>query len=204
MPVLAVTEITPGFFAFFFLRAAMIARRSRDFPVPVQKMSVTSQKAHRRCHERCACIPRYMRPQRWIANAPAEPVKKTFFPSCTTIFKTLICSSFSETCSIFRVSLSGVEDAATCGEKNVSNVRWGCFAVLSRPSSISPVDLRFLVVVLEGEVQSMLAMVVVGRERVVSRRFGQSATRSDPRAQRAARDRDTQAPACIESIHRGR
>ena len=37
IPVLAVTETTPGFFICFFLSAAMIARRSSDFPVPGQQ-----------------------------------------------------------------------------------------------------------------------------------------------------------------------
>ena len=37
IPVLAVTETTPGFFTCFFLRAAMIARSSNDFPVPSQQ-----------------------------------------------------------------------------------------------------------------------------------------------------------------------
>ena len=37
IPVLAVTETTSGFFMCFFLRVAMIARSSNDFPVPGQQ-----------------------------------------------------------------------------------------------------------------------------------------------------------------------
>ena len=37
IPVLAVTETTAGFFACFFLRDAIIARSSSDFPVPGQQ-----------------------------------------------------------------------------------------------------------------------------------------------------------------------
>ena len=97
-----------------------------------------------------------------MANAPADPVKNTFFSSCTTIFNTLICSSFSETCSIFPVTSSGVEDAGTCGEKKVSRVRRGCFGAFVRPSSMSPVDLRFLVTVVVEEEPCVRAMVVAG------------------------------------------
>ena len=39
IPVLAVTETTAGFFACFFLRAAIIARSSNDFPVPGRQIS---------------------------------------------------------------------------------------------------------------------------------------------------------------------
>ena len=44
IPVLAVTETTAGFFACFFLRAAIIARRSSDFPVPAQPKCQISKK----------------------------------------------------------------------------------------------------------------------------------------------------------------
>jgi len=37
IPVLAVTEMTPGFFTCFFLRVAMIVWSSNDFPVPGQQ-----------------------------------------------------------------------------------------------------------------------------------------------------------------------
>lgn len=35
MPVLAVTETAPFFFACFFRSAVIMARRRRDFPVPI-------------------------------------------------------------------------------------------------------------------------------------------------------------------------
>ena len=45
IPVLAVTETTAGFFACFFLRAAMIARSSNDFPVPSQHKRQIGERA---------------------------------------------------------------------------------------------------------------------------------------------------------------
>ena len=54
IPVLAVTETTAGFFACFFLRAAMIARSSSDFPVPSRRkreIREGTREKHGRWHE---------------------------------------------------------------------------------------------------------------------------------------------------------
>jgi len=88
IPVLAVTETTAGFFACFFLRAAIIARSSSDFPVP------SRQKYTKLVAANAGELGRLWM---WTTHVPAAPVKKTFFPSSTTISNTLFCSSFSGT-----------------------------------------------------------------------------------------------------------
>lgn len=133
MPVLAVTETCSGFFACFLRNPAMIARRSSDLPVPDQGDMPSAP---------------YIPWPPW-ENAPADPVKNTFFPSSTTIFMTAICCSFNATCFLAPVSSSGTADARTCGEKYASRDFRGCFESLAFDSSTSPVDLRFFEVVVE-------------------------------------------------------
>jgi hypothetical protein len=68
-------------------------------------------------------------------NVPAEPVKNTFFPSLTTAFITLTCSSLSTTSRDFSSpspvtpSRPDPSRTETLGEKNVSIVNLGCFAL---------------------------------------------------------------------------
>ena len=126
IPVLAVVETSSKFFLCFFRRAAMIALRSSDFPVPIQRDQ--------------GCLINHLR-----KRIPAAPVKNTLFPSFTAILSTLICSSFSVTCSC-TISPSGCKhDVVACGVKNASSVFRGCFAGLILPSSMSPVDFLFFV-----------------------------------------------------------
>src|SRR6267154_594370 len=160
MPVLAVTETTSGLRACFFLRAMIMALRSKDFPVPtrtaaspsiqtliVMKKITKNKDAPRDGTEKAR------------ENVPAEPVKNTFLPSSTTSFITLTCSSLSTTlrtssfASPVTPSRPHPTRTETLGEKNVSIVDLGCFA-LREPGGV-PCDLRlvpcFVIDLLMGE-----------------------------------------------------
>jgi hypothetical protein len=81
-------------------------------------------------------------------NVPAEPVKNTFFPSSTTSFITLTCSALSTTSRTFSFaspvtpSRPHPSRTETLGEKNVSIVFLGCFAL--REPGGAPCDLRLV------------------------------------------------------------
>lgn len=107
-----------------------MALSSNDFPVPIGSSSL-SRKVHI---------------ERRNVDVPAEPVKNTLFSSSTTIFNTLICSSFKATYSWTTFSLLfplGFGDASTSVEKKESSVFRGCFVGRGFESSIPPVDFRF-------------------------------------------------------------
>src|SRR5258708_27334791 len=134
MPVLAVTETNPGLDACFFLSAIIMARRSNDFPVPAKATASPSTQTlgKKRRRNKDALRDGTEKAQE---NVPAEPVKKTFFPSLTTAFITLTCSSLSTTSRAFS-STSPVTPSRpdpsrteTLGEKNESIVNLGCFAL---------------------------------------------------------------------------
>ena len=98
-------------------------------------------------------------------DAPAAPVKKTFFPSWTTIWTTRCCSVLSARTSYEPFSCLFGEAIVTWGVKNESRVLRrllpsSCFPNASRP----PVDLRFLafVVVVLSTVLRDIASIVPG------------------------------------------
>ena len=81
------------------------------------------------------------------SSVPAEPVKKTFFPSSTTILNILICSSLSTTSKTFSSTPPATPSSpepsctVTLGVKKLSIVSLGCF--VPRASSGASIDLRF-------------------------------------------------------------
>lgn len=81
------------------------------------------------------------------SSVPAEPVKKTFFPSSTTILNILICSLLSTTSKTFSSTPPATPSSpeptctVTLGVKKLSIVSLGCFAPRESPGAL--VDLRF-------------------------------------------------------------
>src|SRR6266851_434268 len=108
-------------------------------------------------------------------SVPAEPVKKTFFPSSTTIFITFICSSLSTTSRTFSSAPAATPSRPdptrtdTLGEKKLSIVNLGCFAL--RASRRAPCDLRlvpcFVVDLLMGESRCMVVSIYLEKLTVV-------------------------------------
>lgn len=91
-----------------------------------------------------------------MLHAPADPVKKTFFSSSTTIFNILFCSSLSITSWTLSVSppaIPSIPDRVrtdTFGEKNESSVVLGCLAGRLTLAGKSLVDLRLVRILFDG------------------------------------------------------
>ena len=158
MPVLAVTETASGLDACFFLSAVMMALKSKDFPVPASAGAsllthTLWQKIKKEWEKKNASK------EKKKEVVPAEPVKKTFFPSSTTILITFTCSSLSTTSRTFSSPSAATPSrpdpsrTETLREKKLSIVNLDCFAL--RASGRAPSDLRlvpcFVVDLLMGE-----------------------------------------------------
>ena len=94
-----------------------------------------------------------------MEHAPAEPVKNTFFPSSTTSWSTLVCSSLSSATEVV-LSVPQVVLSETRGVKK--ELIFGCLDGLdflkSSMSVLSP-DLRFLIL-LETCLSDCFAVIV--------------------------------------------
>ncbi len=134
IPVLAVTEMTLGLFACFFLSTEIIAFKSNDFPVPTSTVAPPSTQSLWGEEKMCLSI-------------PAEPVKKTFFPSLTTILITIICSLLSTMSSTFLSTPLAMPSSpepsctVTLCVKKASIVSLGCFMLQVSSSALD--DLHF-------------------------------------------------------------